>query len=113
MSGSPAYGLDQRSLGAQETLLVRIQNGHQRNFGNIQAFPQKIDSDQDIEFTEAQVTDDFDPLNGFYVGMQIANLDTVFGQVIGQIFRHAFGQCRYQYPLTASNPLGDLRQQIV
>ena len=37
--GSPANGLDQAAAAAQEALLVRIQNGHQGHFGDVQAPP--------------------------------------------------------------------------
>src|SRR4051812_48903269 len=113
MPGGPAYRLDQRSLRAQETFLIRVENGHQRNFRDIEAFPQKIDPDQHVEFTEPQVADDLYSLHGFNVGMQVAYLYTMLRQVIGQIFGHALGQCRDQHALAVANTLGDLRQQVV
>ncbi len=51
-------GLDQRALGAQEPLLVGIENGHQGHLGEVQALPQQVDPDQDVEFAQAQPADD-------------------------------------------------------
>ena len=36
MAGRPADGLDQRAFAAQEAFLVRIQDRHQRDFGQVQ-----------------------------------------------------------------------------
>ena len=45
--------------------------------------------------------------------MQIAHLDTVFGQEIGQLLGHALGQYRYEYPLPRLDAQMDLRQHVV
>src|SRR5690606_32577433 len=41
-----ADGLDQRTLGTQEAFLVGIENGDQRDLGNVQAFAQQVDADE-------------------------------------------------------------------
>ena len=74
-----AHGLDQRTFGTQKTLLVGIENRHQRHFGNIQTFAQQVDADQHVEFAETQIADDLDALDRIDVGMQIAHLDAVVG----------------------------------
>jgi hypothetical protein len=60
----PARGLDQRGLGAQEALLVRVQDGHQRDLGQVQALAQQVDADQAVEVLAAQRAQDFHPLDG-------------------------------------------------
>ena len=45
--------------------------------------------------------------------MQVPDLDVVFHQEVGQVFRHALGQGGHQYPLLHRHPLVNLRQQIV
>ena len=60
----PADGLDQRGFRPQETLFVRIQNGDQPAFGDIQAFAQKVDPDQYIERPQPQIPQDFNAFDG-------------------------------------------------
>ena len=45
----PAYGLYERGLGPEEALLVRVQYGHQRHFGKVQALSQQVDAHEGIE----------------------------------------------------------------
>src|SRR5688572_23104462 len=45
MPRSPSRGLDQRSLAAQESLLVRVEDRHERHLRQIESFPQQIDPD--------------------------------------------------------------------
>ncbi len=49
MASRAADGLDQRALRAQEALLVRVQNGHQRHLGMSRPFPQQVDAYQNVE----------------------------------------------------------------
>src|SRR5690606_30353324 len=79
-------GLDQRAFRAQKALLVRIEYGDQRDLGNVQPFAQQVDADQHIEFPEAQVAYDFHALHGVDVRVQIAYLDAVFGEIVGEVF---------------------------
>jgi hypothetical protein len=57
----------------QEAFLVGIEDGHQRHLGNVQPFAQQVDADQHVEFAQAQVADDLDPLHGIDVRMQVAH----------------------------------------
>ena len=68
-----ADGLDQRALGAQEALLVGVEDRHQRHLGHVQALAQQVDADQHVELAEAQVADDLDALDGVDVGVQVAH----------------------------------------
>ncbi len=47
-----ADGLHERRLGAQEALLVGVENGDQRALRNIQALAQQVDPDQHVEGAE-------------------------------------------------------------
>ena len=52
VSGSTADGLNQRGLGPEEALLVRVQNGHQRDLRQVQALPQEVDAHQHIKLAQ-------------------------------------------------------------
>src|SRR5699024_3607170 len=47
--GSPSDRLDQRGARTQEAFLVRVQDAHQGDFGQVEAFAQQVDPDQDVE----------------------------------------------------------------
>ena len=108
VAGGPADGLDQRTVGAQEALLVRIQDGDQGHLGHVQALAQQVDPHQHVELTQAQVTDDLHPLHGVDVGMQVADPHTVLVEVFGQVLGHALGEGGDQHPVALAHPLMDL-----
>ena len=81
---SAAHGLDERTLGAQEAFLVRIQDRHQGHFRQVQAFAQEVDAHQHVEHAQAQVADDLGALHGLDVRVQVTHFHTVFGEVLGQ-----------------------------
>ena len=49
VAGRPADRLDQRRFAAQEPLLVRVEDGHERHFGQIEPFAQQVDADEHVE----------------------------------------------------------------
>ena len=113
VSRGPPDSLDQRSIRAQEALFIRIQDGHQRDFRHVEAFAQQVDTDQDVKRAQAQIANDFRSFDSADVGMQVAHPNIVFLEVIGQIFRHPFGQRCDQHALVSGRPLPDFRQNIV
>ncbi len=68
---------------------------------------------RDVELTEAQVADDLHALHGVDVRMQIANLDAVFVQIVGQILRHPLGERSDENALILGDAQVDFRKQIV
>ncbi len=82
VAGCAADGLDQAALAAQEAFLVRVEDGDERNLGNVQAFAQEVDAYQHVESAQAQIAQDLHTLNRVHVRVQIADLDAVVAQVI-------------------------------
>ena len=113
MPRGAADRLDQRAFRAQEAFLVRVQDGHQRHLGKVEALAQQVDAHQHVEFAQAQIADDLDPFDGVDVGVQIAHLDPVLVQIVGQVLGHALGQGRDQHAFALFHPQIDFRQQIV
>ena len=54
--------LDQRGLGAQEALLVGIEDRDQPAFGDVEPLAQQVDADEHVVDAEPQVADQLDPL---------------------------------------------------
>ena len=89
-----AGGLNERSLAAQKSFLVRIENADERNFRKIETFAEQIDADENVEVGRAQSAQDFHALDRVDVAVQITHLQSDIAQIIGQIFGRAFRQCR-------------------
>jgi hypothetical protein len=49
MAGGAAHGLDERAGGAEEAFLVGVEDGDEGDFGQVEAFAEKIDADEDVE----------------------------------------------------------------
>ena len=113
VAGRTPDGLDQAALGAQEALLVGIQDGHQRHLGNVQALAQQVDAHQHVEDAQAQVADDLDALDRVDVGMQVAHPHLVIGQEVGEILGHALGERGDQHPMSPGHPGRDLGEHVV
>ena len=113
ISGCTADDLDHRSFRAQEALLIRIEDGHERDLRHIETLTQKIDADKHIENTRTQVTDNLCALDGRDVRVQIAYLHARFRQEIGEVFRHLLRECRDEDALMDFLPLVNFSQEVV
>ena len=96
--GAPG-GLNQRSLAAQKSFLVRIEDADEGNLGKIETFAKQINADQNVEFGRTQAAQNFDALNRVDVAVQIADLESDITEIIGEIFRSALGQSRDEHAL--------------
>src|SRR5205807_9548149 len=85
-------GPDQGAGVAQIALLVRVQDGDEGDLGQVQAFPQQVDSHQDVEGAQPQVTQDLHPLQRVDVEVQVVDLHPHLSQVVGQVLGHLLGQ---------------------
>ena len=70
---------------------VGVENRDQRNFGEVEAFAEQVDADEDVEFAAAQVAQDFDAVESFHFRVQVTAADADFREIFGQVFGHAFG----------------------
>ena len=113
VSGSSSDGLDERAGRTQKAFLVRVENGHQRHFGNVQTFSQQIDAHEHVKDAGAQIADDFYTLDRINVRMQVTNAHVVFAQILGEFFCHALGKRRHQNALARRSPFVDFGKHIV
>ncbi len=108
-----ADGLNQRTLGTQEALFIRVQNRHQRNLRHIQTFPQQVNPHQHVKLAQAQVADNLHALHGIDIRVQITHLLAVLFEILGQVFRHTLGERGHQHALVNGGTGADLREQVV
>ena len=112
VAGGAANGLDQARLTAKEAFLVGIQDGNEADFRQVQTLAQQVDAHHHINGAEAEVLDDFHPLEGVHLVVHILDLDALFGQKIGQVFGHFLGQSRDEDPFIFRRAGVDLAQQV-
>src|SRR5688572_26418568 len=55
-------GLDQRSLGSEIALLVRVEDADQGDFGQVESLAEEVDTHHDVVHAEAQIAQDVYPL---------------------------------------------------
>ena len=113
VAGRPADGLDEGGLGAEEALLVRVQDRHQTHLGQVQTLPQQVDANQHVEGPQTQVPDDLHALHGVDVVVHVAHLDARSLEISGQILRHLLGERGDQHPLLPLRALVDLADEVV
>ena len=111
--GGAADGLDERGLAPEEPLLVGVEDGDERDLGQVQPFAEQVDADQHVELAEAQVAEDLDSLDGVDVGMQVAHPDALFEQVVGEFLGHLLGEGRDEHALVGGHPFGDERLEVI
>jgi hypothetical protein len=80
---------------------------------DVQPLAQQVDAHQHVEGAQPQVADDLHPLDGVDVRVQVAHLDAVFRQVVGELLGHALGQRGDQHALVLLHAVADLFQHIV
>ena len=66
-----------------------------------------------VKHARSKIANDLDTLDRVDVRMQVAHLDAVLGQELGQVFGHALGQRGDQYPIALIGTQLDLRQHVV
>ena len=105
--------LDQRRVAAQEAFLVGVEDGDERDLGQVEALAQEVDADEHVVLAEPQLADDLDALERVDLGVQVARADARLDQVVGQVLGHLLRQRRDQHPLAGLLAQADLGQQVV
>ena len=108
-----ADGLNQRAPGTQEAFFVGIENGDQRDLGQVEAFAQQVDADQHVVLAAAQVAQDAYAVQRGDFGVQVAAAHADLGIILRQVFRHALGERGDQHALIVVDAAVDLAEQIV
>src|SRR5712691_679824 len=113
VASRPPDGLDQGASIAHVALLVSVEDRDKRDLRQVEAFAQQVDTNEHVVNTQAQVTQNLDPLEGIDVGVQVVHLDAHLAQVVRHVFRHLFRQYGDQRALLLVDPLVDLSEQVV
>ena len=107
VAGGAADSLDQGALRAEKAFLVGVENGNERDFGEVETFAEEIDADEDVVFAFAEIAEEFYPLERFNFGVHVAAGYTYFGVVVCQVLGHAFGESRYKNALVFTDAVAN------
>ena len=113
VSRGAAHGLDERAGRAQEAFLVGVENGDERDFGQVEAFAEQIDTDEGVEFAFAQAGEELDALEGFDFRVHVTASDADLGVVAGEVFGHALGEGGDEHSFVAFGAVANLGEQVV
>ena len=95
------YRLYKRCFGAQEALLVGVEDYDKRDLGNIKTLTQQVYADEHIKFSETQVAYYLHALYRVNIVVHIADFYAEIFKIIRQILGHLFSQSCEQYTLFA------------
>jgi len=107
-----AHGLDQRAGGAQKSLLIRVENRHQRNFGKSRPSRSRlipIRTSNSLSQTRQQLH----PFQRLDFRVHVAAAHPNLGVIARQVFGHALGKRGYEHAFVPLGTIANLRQQIV
>ena len=113
VAGRATDRLDEARLAAQEAFLVGVEDGHQRHLGKVEALPQEVDADEDVELAEPQVTQDLDALDRVDVGVQVAHPQALLEQVVGEVLGHLLRERGDEDAVAHGDAPVDLVDQVV
>ena len=105
-SGAPDR-LDERAGRTQEALLVGVEDRDEGDLWDVETLAQEVDADEDVEDALPQLPDDLHALDRLDVAVQVADLDTQLGVVLGEFLGHALRQRRDQDSLALRDHLAD------
>ena len=113
VAGGAPDRLDQRGLAAEEALLVRVEDRHERHLGQVEPLAQEVDADEHVVLAQAELADDLDPLERVDLGVEVARAHARLEQVVGQVLGHLLRQRRHEHPLACLLAPADLVQEVV
>jgi len=113
MACGAACRLNQTCLAAQKTFFVRVENGDERNFRQVESLTEQIDSDENVEFAFAERAQNLHALNHVNLAVQITHVHADVAQVIREFLRCAFRKRRHEHALLRVGALATFLDQIV
>ena len=105
--------LCQTPVAAEEALLVGVEDGNERYFGQVQSLTEQVHPHQDVIDAGPEIVDDLDTVQARHVAVDIGRAYVVVQQVFRQLLRHPFGQRRDKHALFLLGTHDDLVHQVV
>ncbi len=90
VASGAACGLDEGAFGAEVAFFIGVEDADEGDFGQIEAFAEEVDADEDVEAALAEVSEDFDAFDGVDFGVEVADAEFEVAEVVGEVFCGAF-----------------------
>ena len=101
------------SGGAQETLLVGVEDGDERHLGEVEAFAQEVDAHEAVELALAKASEDGHALERVDVAVQVLHADARLVEVGGEVLGAALGESGHEHAVAFLGHLADLGHEVV
>ena len=113
VSCGSSSGLRQTPVITQESLLVGIEDSHQRHFWQVKTLTQQVYTHQHIVDPLTQVVECLHTVEGGHITMNIGGTDAVIQEVFTQFLGKALGDGRHQHPFAPFLADENLFHQVV
>ena len=100
-------------MGTKETLLVRVDDCHQRHLRQVEPFTEEVDTDKHVVNPGAQVVENLYAVECVDIRMDVGGLYFQFEEIVVQLFGHTFGEGGHQYAFATFAALLYLLEQMV
>ena len=108
-----SHGLCQRAVGAQESLFVGIEDGHERHFGQVESLTEQVDTDEYVKCAVTQPVDNLYAVESVYIAVYVGRFHAQFQQIVVEFFSHPFGQSGDEYPFASLYAQVDFFEEVV
>ena len=75
IAGCTSYNLNKRTVVAQKSLIISIENSHEGDFGNVESLAKKVDANEHVVGACTEVVDDVHTVEGVHIGMDVVGFD--------------------------------------
>ena len=113
VSCGSAYRLNERGFASQKAFLVRVENRNELHFGKVKTFSQQVDAHKHVKVAFSKSAHDVDTLERVYIRVHIAHLYAHFFEIVGEIFRHLFGERGHKHSALVFHHFVDLADKVV
>ena len=113
MARGASGDLRERPDVAQESLLVGVEDRHERHLRQVESLAQQVHAHQHVEHPGPQVFENLDALQRVDVRVDVAVAHAHAVEVFRKLLGHAFGDGRHEHLVVVLHALVDLPDQVV
>jgi hypothetical protein len=86
IAGGTSDDLEETRLGSQKPDLFSIEDTDEARLWEVESFAEEIDSDDDIDRSHTEVTEDLESFEGLDLGVEISHFESIFCEVECEVF---------------------------
>lgn len=105
--------MDKRGLGKKEELIVGIENGEEKELGNVEKLEKKVDEEKKVEREKKKVENDLDEIKSVDIRVNIEKEKELLVKILGKVLRNEFGKKGEESEIEIIRSIEDLEKKIV